>query len=249
MRKRKKVESHTDETWLIPYADMLTLLLALFLVLYAMSTVNQEKFQELKQTLNAVFAGGTGVLVTETGITEWENNLINQNELNNYLIEEKRLRECQVQMDNYFQEMGLAQTVTTRLTKEGLLVTIQDIALFDSGKADVRPEAKELLMYLGLILAEVDNHVQIRGHTDNLPINTREFPSNWELSLQRALNVMKKFTEIPNLKEERFSIVGYGEHRPIATNDTVEGRAQNRRVELLVERFYDNPQISLEANS
>ena len=150
-----------------------------------------EKFHELKQTLNAVFAGGTGVLVTETGITEWENNLINQNELNNYLIEEKRLRECQVQMDNYFQEMGLAQTVTTRLTKEGLLVTIQDIALFDSGKVDVRPEAKELLMYLGLILAEVDNHVQIRGHTDNLPINTREFPSNWELSLQRALNVMK----------------------------------------------------------
>ncbi|NLB88745.1 MAG: OmpA family protein [Syntrophomonadaceae bacterium] len=249
MRKRKKVESKTDETWLIPYADMLTLLLALFLVLYAMSTVNQEKFQELKQTLNAVFAGGTGVLVSDSGFTEWENDPLTQNAINNYLLEEKMLRECQFQVDEYLEGMGLSQTISTNLTKEGLLVTIQDVALFDSGKANVRPEADELLRYLGLILAEVDNHVQIRGHTDNLPINTREFPSNWELSVQRALNVMKKFTEIPNLDESRFSIVGYGEHRPIATNDTPEGRAQNRRVELLVERFFDNPEIFLEDNN
>lgn len=248
MRRKKKPVTHTDESWLLPYADMLTLLLALFLVLYAMSTVNQEKFQELKQTLNAVFAGGSGVLVSDSGFTEWEDNPFTDNTINDYLFEEKRLRECQYQMNEYFEEMGLSQMVSTNLTKEGLLVTIQDIALFDSGKADVRNEAFDLLRYLGLILAEVDNHVQIRGHTDNLPINTREFPSNWELSVKRALNVMQKFSEIPNLEENRFSIVGYGEHRPITTNENPEGRAKNRRVELLVERFYENPEVFLQGN-
>lgn len=238
-----------DDSWLLPYADMLTLLLALFIVLYSMSTVDQDKFQELKQTLNAVFSGGAGVLVSDSGFTEWEDNPLTDNTINDYLFEEKRLRECQYKMNEYFEEMGLSQMVSTSLTKEGLLVTIQDIALFDSGKADVRAEAHDLLKYLGLILVEVDNQVQIRGHTDNLPINTPEFPSNWELSVKRALNVMKKFTEIPNLEESRFSIVGYGEHRPVATNDNPEGRAQNRRVELLVERFYTNPATLLQSDS
>ena len=248
MRKRKKHEEHMDESWLIPYADILTLLLALFLVLYAMSNVNEDKFQELKQSLNAVFSGGAGLLVSDSGFTELEDNPFTDNTINNYMFEEKKLRECQYQMNEYFEEMNLAQVINTQLTREGLLVTIQDVALFDSGKAEVRAEAADLLKYLGLILAEVDNRIQVRGHTDNLPIHTSEFPSNWELSVQRALNVMKKFTEIPNLEVRRLSVVGYGEYSPITTNDNPEGRAQNRRVELLVERYYDNPDADLNLN-
>lgn len=241
MRKRKRHEEHMDESWLIPYADILTLLLALFIVLYAMSTVNEDKFQELKETLNAFFSGGAGVLVSDKGITEAQDRPMTDNTANDYLFEEKKLRESQERMNEYFEEMGLSQVITTRVVKEGLLISIQDIALFDSGRAEVRAEASDLLTYLGVILAEVDNHVQVRGHTDNLPINTSHFPSNWELSMHRALNVMKKFTQIPNLEPNRFSVVGYGEYSPVVSNDSAEGRAKNRRVELLVERIYDNP--------
>lgn len=241
MRKRKRPEEHMDESWLIPYADILTLLLALFIVLYSMSTVNEDKFQELRETLNAFFSGGVGVLVSDKGLTESQDNPMTDNTMNDYLFEEKNLRESQMRMQEYFEEMGLSHVITTRVLKEGLLVSIQDIALFDSGRAEVKAEASELLLYLGVILAEVDNHVQVRGHTDNLPINTSTFPSNWELSMHRALNVMKKFTEVPNLEPDRFSVVGYGEYSPITSNDTMEGRSKNRRVELLVERIYTNP--------
>lgn len=237
-----------DDSWLLPYADMLTLLLAMFIVLYAMSSVNEDKFEELKETMNDLFAGGSGLLVSDSGFTELEDDPMTDNTTQNYMFEEKQLRECQQQMNEYFEEMNLSQMISTKLTQEGLLVTIQDIALFDSGKAYVRPESFDLLKYLGLILAEVDNHIQVRGHTDNLPISNQEFPSNWELSTERALNIMKNFLANQDIKANRFSVVGYSEYSPIDSNRTPEGRAKNRRVELLVERNYTNPGITLLEN-
>ncbi len=230
-----------DQSWLIPYSDMLTLLLALFIVLYAMSSVDMDKFQELKQTLNAVFSGGPGILLNEDALSELESDSIIDDATQNYLHEDKKLRECQYQMTEYFEDVGLSNIVSSKLTEQGLLITIQDLALFDSGKAEVRPESWDLIKYLGQILAEIENEIQVKGHTDNLPINTVEFPSNWELSTARALNVVKKFVENPELNANRFSVVGYSEYRPIESNLTSQGRAKNRRVELLVVRTYPPP--------
>lgn len=243
MRRRKKAPEHMDESWLIPYSDMLTLLLALFIVLYAMSTVDVGKFEELKKSLNAVFAGGSGLLVTDSGFTELEDNPMMDNTTKNYLYEDKKLRECQYQMTEYFEEVGLSNIISSRMTEQGLLITIQDLALFDSGKANLREESWELIKYLGEVLAQIENEIQVKGHTDNLPINTVEFPSNWELSTTRALNVVKKFVENPGLNANRFSVVGYAEYRPIESNATLEGRAKNRRVELLIVREYPPPNI------
>jgi len=244
-KKHKKHEEHMDETWLIPYADMLTLLLALFLVLYAMSSVDEYKFQELKKALQSLFSGGVGVMVSDKGLTEMDDNPFTDTPPPNYVTEERTLRQYQERMNQYFKEEGIQAQVTSTITKQGLLVTIQDVALFDSGKADIRPEARVLLLYLGFLFEEFDNEVQIGGHTDNLPIHTAQFPSNWELSAQRAVNVATYIINNTSCEPSRFSAAGHSEYKPIDTNATAAGRAKNRRVEMLILRKYALPEAVL----
>lgn len=241
-RKKPKHDEHMDESWLIPYADLLTLLLALFLVLYAMSSVDQDKFQELKQTLNAMFSGGVGVLVSDQGMTEAGDNPFTENPPPSYLEEDRTLREYQQKMQSFLEQEGMSNLVTSRVNELGLLITVQDLAFFDSGKANLRPESLKLLQFLGILLEDIDNGVQIGGYTDSLPIHTVQYPSNWHLSTDRALNVLQIFIDNPNLDPQRFSVVGYGEYHPVASNDTAEGRQKNRRVEIVVFRKYTLPQ-------
>lgn len=237
-KNKKKPDEHMDETWLIPYSDLLTLLLALFLVMYAMSSVDQDKFQEMKETLNALFSGGPGVLVSDQGLSEIDENPFTENPTPNYLNEDRTLREYQQRMEAFLEQEGLGHLVTTRVNQAGLLITVQDLAFFDSGKADLRPESLKLLEFLGILLEEINNDVQIGGYTDSLPIHTAQYPSNWHLSTGRALSVLGIFEQNPHLNPGRFSVVGYGEYRPVADNDTSEGRQKNRRVEILVLRQY-----------
>ena len=239
--KKKRHEDHIDETWLIPYADMLTLLLALFIVLFAMSNVDSTKFHELKRALESAFSGGVGILSSDTTIPKQDDDSLNMDSLTEFILEEERLQQYKIMLDTYFQEQGLENFVTNIVTERGLQVTIQEMALFDSAKAQLRPEALQVITNLSVILSELDNYIEISGHTDNLPISTVEFPSNWELSVARSVNVIKYMLRNENLKPEKFSVVGYGEYRPIRSNLTAEGRASNRRVELLVLRMYRNP--------
>lgn len=252
-RKKKNHESHTDESWLIPYADILTLLLALFIVLFASSQVDQYKMQKLKMALDSIFSGGSGMMSSESEMETiqildevQEENSENPSQTD---LEERRdeaiaeditLNKYKEKLDNYFQEVGLANHVTSTVQEVGLRVTIQDIALFDSGRAELRPEVLPVLKNLSVILEGLNKYVQISGHTDNLPIRTSEYPSNWELSVARAMDVMKYLLGNPKLKPELYSVVGYGEYRPVSSNDTAEGRAANRRVELLIVRSYIN---------
>lgn len=241
---KKRHDEHIDETWLIPYADMLTLLLALFIVLFAMSQVDSTKFRELKRALESAFSGGVGIVSSDSNIPEKDDNSPNPldpDPLSDFLLEDEKLHQYKEMLDEYFQEQGLENFVTNIVTEKGLQVTIQEMALFDSGKALLHPEALAVIGNLSVILTEMDNYVEISGHTDNLPISTSEFPSNWELSVGRSLNVMKYMLRNQNLNPERFSVVGYGEYRPIRSNITEEGRAANRRVELLILRMFMKP--------
>lgn len=243
-KNRKNKEDHMNESWLIPYADMLTLLLALFIVLFAMSQVDSTKFHELKKALESAFSGGIGILSSDSDTMETEENALDPDPLVEFLLEEEVLREYKEMLDNYLRDQGMQQHVTTRITEKGLQITIQEIALFDSGKADLRPEALDIITMMAVMIAELDNFVEISGHTDNLPISTPEFPSNWELSVARSLNVMRYMLRNENLKPERFSVVGHGEYRPVSSNDTLEGRAMNRRVEVLILRMYMRPPVT-----
>ncbi|WP_026695042.1 flagellar motor protein MotB [Peribacillus kribbensis] len=249
MPKRKKKqhhEDHVDESWLIPYADLLTLLLALFIVLFAMSSVDAAKFQLISKAFNDVFTGGTGVLDYPSPVPEGQKeNLDRKNDADNNnqqkdkgglgKEDQKELSQIQQKVNAYIQEKNLTGRLATKLTDEGLLVTISDKVLFNSGTADIRPEDQKLASEIsGLLVMNPPRSVVISGHTDNMPISTSQFDSNWDLSVMRAVNFMKILLENPKLKPQWFSAKGYGEFKPVASNSTEEGRAKNRRVEILI---------------
>ncbi|MPM43689.1 hypothetical protein SDC9_90366 [bioreactor metagenome] len=118
------------------------------------------------------------------------------------------------------------------------MIRIKDTALFPSGSAELLPESKRFGAVIAKMLTPLQQQIIISGHTDNIPISTWEFPSNWELSSKRALNFMKYLLAQEKLQPQRFSAIGYGEYRPVMSNDTSEGRAKNRRVEVLIQRTY-----------
>lgn len=249
-RSRKGQDRYTDETWLIPYADMLTLLLALFIVLFAASAVDAERLERISQSLSIAFQGSVGVLdhpspiapiIPETVSNKKEADPTSQEEFDDLglgKIDYLALKEIQDSIDRYIAEKDLGLSLQTNLTQEGLMVTILDNALFDSGSAVVRPEARELAREISeLLVIDPPRHITVSGHTDNVPINTAQFPSNWDLSAARALNFLKILLENTKLDPARFSAIGYGEYRPVAPNDTPENRAKNRRVEILIQPF------------
>lgn len=244
-----------DESWLIPYADLLTLLLALFIVLYASSSVDAKKFEELSEVFNEIFTGGSGMMEypspaapkepsdqEEKQAASSENDEEKEKELSKdeldkqaFLKDQEELKEIQEKINAYIKTNHLEVQFVTKLTDEGLLLTIRDNVLFDSGSATVQGSdlgvAEELS---GLLEMNPPRNIIISGHTDNVPIRNAEFDSNWELSVMRAVNFMKIILHNPELDPKWFSAKGFGEFEPIADNGTAEGRGQNRRVEVLI---------------
>ncbi len=234
-----------SESWLLPYADILTLLLALFVVLFSMSSIDANKFQKLSRAFNDVFVGGTGVMEftspMESGDhstkSDKEGYLIGDKNKENNLGEKdkKELSELQNRVNQYIKKNDMSDKLSTTLTGEGLLVSIRDNVLFESGSADVREVDKQFAHEIAdLIVMDPPRSIIISGHTDNVPISTSKFSSNWDLSVMRAVNFMKILLENKDLDPEWFSAKGFGEFKPIAPNDTKEGRAKNRRVEILI---------------
>lgn len=243
--KHQEHEEHADESWLLPYSDLMTLLLALFIVLYGMSSVDAQKFQEMSEAFNSVLTGGKGVLEhssisSNPSSNDLPNSSLNRSELMRQ--EQENLEALKQQLDNYIQQNGLTEDLDTKLNKSQLMITISDNALFPSGEAEVKPEARLLAKAISTMLQQFpDYEVIVSGHTDNVPISNYEFPSNWDLSSARALNFMKILLLNQNLDPIKFSAIGYGEYHPVTGNDTAAGRAQNRRVEVsIIRKFVDN---------
>ncbi|HWQ29948.1 MAG TPA: flagellar motor protein MotB [Negativicutes bacterium] len=234
-RKKEHHEEHADETWLLPYSDMLTLLLALFIVMFAMSELDKAKFQAISSEFNIIFAGGTGVL--ENGTTLPPPIPVPGGQSQGE-IEDNMMNEIKVRLEDKVESQGYTDKVKINLNGEGLEVAIQDIALFNSGDAVILKEAAPLLGEISNMLNDLDNDIRIVGHSDNVPIRNSKFRSNWDLSATRAINVMNFMVENGGLKPEKFSIQAYGEYKPKYDNTTEEGRAKNRRVEIFIVRKY-----------
>lgn len=237
--KSRSEDEHVDESWLLPYADMLTLLVALFIVLFAMGQVDQAKYDELRVVLSETL-GGKGILDYQDSIVEdespTEDSTISTELLSEAAkVEKSELEQLQSQLNGYIEEKALADRLQTELGASGLLITINDGILFDSGSAELRQNSHELMEQLSAMLAsDPPRYIQVSGHTDNVPMAGATFESNWDLSGARAYNVMKLFLESNYLEAHQLSYTGYGEYHPVASNDTTEGREQNRRVEILV---------------
>ncbi len=151
---------------------------------------------------------------------------------------EDQLKKIKEKIDRYVFLNQLEKFVSTKITqKEGLVVTFSEKYMFDSGKAEIYPEAKKVIQEIASLLVDEPNRISIEGHTDNTPINTLEFPSNWELSTKRATNVLKYLLEELKFSPKRLTAAGFGEWHPVAPNDTFENKAKNRRVDLIVRRL------------
>lgn len=243
-KKHKHHDEHMDESWLVPYADLLTLVLALFIVLFSMSSVDAQKFQQMARSLNSAFTGGSGVLDYPSPTPNGEMEQLNvqddtaskQNlEEAQKRMEQQNLQKIQDKINTYIKENKLETKLATTLTDEGLLITILNDIFFDSGSADIRAKDQKLAKEISeLLVMNPPRNIIVSGHTDNVPINNSEFDSNWHLSVMRAVNFMKVLIENEKLDPKAFSAKGFGEYKPVSKNDTKEGRQKNRRVEVLV---------------
>ena len=218
----------------------MTLLLALFIALFAMSQTDSSKMQALAQAFTAAFNMGGPSFFSGMGPSmSMPSTPSSGAESSNsaYMEENENLREAQEKLEQYIKENNLQDQVSTELTEDGLMIRLKEKALFASGSASLQGQAEQIVPVIAALLSSLPERVTISGHTDNVPISTAQFPSNWELSSSRAVNLMRGLMGAqPSLNPARFSALGYSEYRPIASNDTEEGRAQNRRVEVFIAR-------------
>lgn len=258
-KKRKEHhEEHADETWLIPYSDLLTLLLALFIILFASSQVDSQKYEQLMASLNSAFTGGTGFFELTRNVppvnpgqpqdegqkSETNPNDAEQTREQQLQKEQNELEALREKLEGYIKDNGLTTQLETKLTEDMLMITIRDHALFASGSATVKTEARELGRVIAAMLAQYPGYeIEVAGHTDNVPILNSEYRSNWDLSGERAVNFMKVLIDNSNVDAARFRYTGYGEFQPIDSNSTEAGRARNRRVEVNILRSIGQAEV------
>ena len=248
---RKKAHAHHEEEhdnserWLLTYADLITLLLGVFVVLYSTAEQDTSKFKRAISAMAEVFnpkdlarigpGAGAGNSVDVCVAMGGDAILCSQEEYQQMIKSKETLESVQASLDAQEGE-GEGKGLSTRMTEEGLIISVEEKLLFASGKTDFRPGATEVLTRLGAQLKKVPNPIQINGHTDNVPIHTAQFPSNWHLSSARAIKTAEYLIMNEHMPMQRIHVAGYADTQPAADNSTPEGRAKNRRVEVLLVR-------------
>lgn len=236
MKKTKKVKDNT-ERWMLSYLDFITLLMIFFLIMYAISNVDNTKYQKLSQSLQEGFSQGNGENVISTpdgldiGIEATDNG---GQDTAAELSEEQKLEDVKKKVDELINNSELKGSVSTSIQERGLIISFNDSVFFNSGEANIKDDWQKKLISISKVLNGIDNYIRVEGHTDNVAINTTYFHSNWQLSSIRAANVVEFLITQGNVDPSRLSSIGYGQYRPVKTNDTEEGRAANRRVDILI---------------
>ncbi len=230
MARKKKCPEEVSERWAIPYADFLTLLLCLFIALYAMAQAGKQAALEYAQA----FAKAFGMKLVPFQETLPKQILPAPVIKKAEPTEKGRKIQRQIQeLQEMLKKLGLEGEVKIAYEAIGIRLILQEKVLFESGSADIKPETRQVLDKIYEIIKELPNPVEVEGHTDNIPISTERFPSNWELSTARA-GAIVRYLIAKGISPERLKASGYADTRPIASNATPEGRAQNRRVEIVI---------------
>lgn len=236
--KAQHAEEHENaERWLLTYADLITLLLAVFVVLYSSSEQDTAKFKkimgamvqqfnpsaELKMGPGAGLGNAKDFSLTKDGKPLPEPAAAGK--------EAETLESIQKEL---LGEKDFGKGLSAKMTEQGLVINVEEKLLFDSGRTEFRPGAREVLSRLSAYLKKVPNPIRINGHTDNVPIHTARFPSNWHLSSARAIKTAEFLIMDRGLPMQRIHVAGYADNAPAADNATEEGRAKNRRVEIVL---------------
>jgi chemotaxis protein MotB len=221
-----RAEKDRSERWLLTYADLITLLLVFFIVLYTMSQVDKKKFESMSQSLAIVFGG-----VGRGGVLDAGRSLIPGDKVYKERLE---MQNTEQKVRRMIAQKGLEGKISTDLGPRGLVISVKDTLLFDIGSSDLTGPAKEIVRSVAHILAATPNAIRVEGHTDNIPIHTARFFSNWELSTARATDVLQYFISRGAIAPDRLSAAGYGEYKPSVPNTSERNRALNRRVDIVL---------------
>ncbi len=247
MSRKKKPEHANHERWLVSYADFITLLFAFFVVLYASSQVDKNKMGQLAASIEAafqdlgVFQGGSiGPAVNRATppraapAKPRAEEIANVAEMNRIAEREAATEKMRQQVAARLAEEIRRHAVDVRKGPDGVIISLREVGFFNSGSAQIRPDARPAFSQVAEVLREADCGLRIEGHTDNVPIHNAQFSSNWELSTSRATEVIKLLMSGYNFSPQRLSAAGYAEFHPVAPNTTSEGRAQNRRIDIVI---------------
>jgi len=232
MSKRKPPEAEPPENherWIVSYADMVTLLFALFVVLYATSDANPQKLQSVRNSIDQAFS--IGVLQGSNGSSP----ILNGGGVAPSIAEIKSntLEGLNKTLSGFANANNLDGKIQIRSDADSITISLADNLLFDSGSADLKPGSQDVLLQVAQALAGLPNEMRIEGHTDNVPVNSQDFATNWELSAARASRVLRFLREQGGLTNELF-LAGFAETHPIGDNATPEGRALNRRADIVI---------------
>jgi len=232
--KRIKKEKDNSERWMLSYLDFITLLMIFFLMMYAISNVDSKKSQALANSLKIGFNSGNGQNVIAASDNSNATPTVVNDEALTAEAETEKLTDVKKKVDNLVNNSELKGSVTTSIQERGLLISFNDSVFFNSGEANIKSDWQSKLKSISKVLNEIDNYIRVEGHTDNVAINTDYFHSNWQLSSVRAANVVEFLITQGGVSPGRLSSVGYGEYRPIKSNDTEDGKSSNRRVDILI---------------
>lgn len=252
-RRRESDEHENHERWLVSYADFITLLFAFFVVMYALSSINEGKYRVMSDSISSAFRSVPGAASSgQLGINTVANQPLsitiptrrlppNVKADATQAVKRERLKNVAKDINKALAPLVAEGTVTVTEGALGITVDINASVLFAPGDARLDPAAVRALTAVAQVLAPTDFPIIVEGHTDNTPINTPQFPSNWELSGMRASSVVRLFID-NGVDGRRLTATGYADQRPLADNATADGRQRNRRVAITIEsRTPDNP--------
>lgn len=258
-KKPPKIDEDVVPGWMGTYGDMITLVLTLFVLLFSFSSIDAQKWDKIISSLSGTpfisiqaldpYRVGPAARLDEDVATDEDLEMEEMEDIDRTdttpppdtqegINIKEQFDELFLEIQQHIETNNLEMKLNVEKVDDFIVLHITDITLFDSGKADVKPEAEVMLLNVADIFTEYDpviKMIRIEGHTDNVPINTYQFKSNWELSIARAANVLRFFLDTSKITPGKYSASGYGEYHPVATNETEEGKAQNRRVDFLIE--------------
>jgi chemotaxis protein MotB len=255
MRRRKKATAHAShERWLVSYADFITLLFAFFVVLYASSQVDNKKVAQIAAAIQGgfqhmgVFSGTAPGPIVRGENAPRESSMPPElpspdlaRVINNLKIKERSAgvsgvspSEVKKQLEEVLGKELREHHVDLRMTPGGLVVSLREVGFFNSGEATLLPQAEPTLGRIASALGARNFEVRVEGHTDDVPIHNSTYHSNWDLSTARATEVVNMLVSKYNFNPQRISVAGYAQYRPIASNETEEGRRKNRRIDLVI---------------
>ena len=240
MSLRRNLRSPADgdggRGWLTTFNDLVTLLMVFFVLLFTMGSIDSKMMKDFQYGLQS----GLGILGEGSRVAISFQESETAGSLAELLAQaggqpapETEGDEAQDAAET-FSEFAAAPGVNVRYSKQGAHISFEEGLFFNFGKADINSSGFALLDKLAVLIRNLPGSVRVEGHTDNVPIHTRRFPSNWELSIARAVSVVKYLSEVGKINPARLSAVGYGESRPLAPNDSPAHRAKNRRVEIVL---------------